>query len=722
MAQQVVNIGTNPNDGTGEALRSAVSKFNSNFTEVYALQSQTINAGAVDYDFSGATDEQRIQLAINDAVLRGFDRVYVPAFMSPYNVDQVTFSDTVKMVREGGVAAGGVWDAAAYGGKVSSLAYTEHGYSIREAAKACAANGGGTVDCQGFPSNAVIVLATDICGLLATHETSPITFVWGAHEIRVKATQSLRSHHHHTLFGGTFISKDENGTRVLATTMFNETGLVPVTITTTDGSGVVVKDASAGWARLEVGSPLVIHGRVPPLGSDNTTINVGGGIDGVTQTITVVSTTGFATTGGLGANVIRIEDEIITYTSVNATQFLNCTRGAMGTTAAAHANSTRVDRVTYEPFYVKSISGSNLTLDHGQTMDLAATALLAFLGPLDISFGGFGTFDGNQDPSADDAGNPQGILVRYGRNITVTPGLRFKNFNHGAIDCECCQDFFVDVDVTDCGFPSLAVGWGVVLFGRQKRFTVQVDGADCAVGVVVVDDRSSSPQVTDGPAEDGYVLVRRWKGTGSGNESGIAASGSQRCKYEIGPSSNVSATGIGISLTTAQWVTNTAGVDNVCIAHPMSAPGGGTLINVDSSYANKPTTVISYMVRPILITPDGVTVVRPTALHTLTYGVTVTPVPNRATHQVISITDGVAFTIANPASTQRGNDLVFTLEIQNNHSAAHGTITMGGEYMLEGGGTTLPAIANGKRRYFSFRRNGSASKWIAAGQSAADIS
>jgi len=35
MTQQVINIGTNPNDGTGDALRTAFSKINQNFTEVY---------------------------------------------------------------------------------------------------------------------------------------------------------------------------------------------------------------------------------------------------------------------------------------------------------------------------------------------------------------------------------------------------------------------------------------------------------------------------------------------------------------------------------------------------------------------------------------------------------------------------------------------------------------------------------------------------------------
>lgn len=37
MAQQIINIGTNPNDGSGDPLRTAFDKSNDNFTELYGL-------------------------------------------------------------------------------------------------------------------------------------------------------------------------------------------------------------------------------------------------------------------------------------------------------------------------------------------------------------------------------------------------------------------------------------------------------------------------------------------------------------------------------------------------------------------------------------------------------------------------------------------------------------------------------------------------------------
>lgn len=43
MAKQTINIGTNPNDGTGDTLRAAGGKINDNFTEVYNTSNAAFN-------------------------------------------------------------------------------------------------------------------------------------------------------------------------------------------------------------------------------------------------------------------------------------------------------------------------------------------------------------------------------------------------------------------------------------------------------------------------------------------------------------------------------------------------------------------------------------------------------------------------------------------------------------------------------------------------------
>lgn len=59
MTKQVVGIGTAPNDGTGDPLRTAFTKCNDNFTELYnglqptgtpASSSATGVAGTIQYD------------------------------------------------------------------------------------------------------------------------------------------------------------------------------------------------------------------------------------------------------------------------------------------------------------------------------------------------------------------------------------------------------------------------------------------------------------------------------------------------------------------------------------------------------------------------------------------------------------------------------------------------------------------------------------------------
>ena len=66
-----------------------------------------------------------------------------------------------------------------------------------------------------------------------------------------------------------------------------------------------------------------------------------GGIDNVVTTITVDDTSAFPSSGR-----IDIDTELITYTSKNATQFLGCTRGANGSTAASHSDNATVTNAT----------------------------------------------------------------------------------------------------------------------------------------------------------------------------------------------------------------------------------------------------------------------------------------------------------------------------------------------------------------------------------------
>lgn len=143
MAQQTINA-TPPNSGAGDPLATGWAKTNANFTELYALQSKTLSAA--DPRFAGATNEASINNAINmpniGAVATGTPRVYIPAFMVPFNGSLVTFSPLVQMVREGG--SFDVYDLLAYGVTLGDQAVgATPGYNAAVAAAIAA--GGGTV-------------------------------------------------------------------------------------------------------------------------------------------------------------------------------------------------------------------------------------------------------------------------------------------------------------------------------------------------------------------------------------------------------------------------------------------------------------------------------------------------------------------------------------------------------------------------------------------------
>lgn len=67
MAQQNINLGTSPNDGTGDPLRIAFDKTQDNFTELYAAVSALSNIDILSVSTAGGTitlnfgdEEQRI--------------------------------------------------------------------------------------------------------------------------------------------------------------------------------------------------------------------------------------------------------------------------------------------------------------------------------------------------------------------------------------------------------------------------------------------------------------------------------------------------------------------------------------------------------------------------------------------------------------------------------------------------------------------------------------
>lgn len=95
MAQQVINIGTSPNDGTGDQLRTAFDKCNDNFTELYA----GTGGGAVD-SVNGQTGVVVLDATDVDALQRDGSN-------ANSDIDIDTFSFNAKSLHTKGTAGTG---------------------------------------------------------------------------------------------------------------------------------------------------------------------------------------------------------------------------------------------------------------------------------------------------------------------------------------------------------------------------------------------------------------------------------------------------------------------------------------------------------------------------------------------------------------------------------------------------------------------------------------
>lgn len=141
MSQQLINLGSVANDGTGSPLRTGGQDINANFTELYAagIAQKTVNAST----YTGGSPEAQITAAIADAVSRSMLYVYIPASMLPYSCSSVTYNTAVRLIREGGDPT--TWDVEAYGADATRVGDATLG--VLAAIAGAQAAGGGRVYC-----------------------------------------------------------------------------------------------------------------------------------------------------------------------------------------------------------------------------------------------------------------------------------------------------------------------------------------------------------------------------------------------------------------------------------------------------------------------------------------------------------------------------------------------------------------------------------------------
>jgi hypothetical protein len=103
-----------------------------------------------------------------------------------------------------------------------------------------------------------------------------------------------------------------------------------------------------------------------------------------------------------------------------------------------------------------------------------------------------------------------------------------------------------------------------------------------------------------------------------------------------------------------------------------------------------------------------------TAREVVTYAASMTPNQRNGASHTITITNGTAFTINNPANSVDG--AVVTIILRNTSGGAHGAITWGAGYRMAG---ALAAIATANSRSIQFIYDGT--NWVETFRSAADV-
>ncbi len=546
--------------------------------------------------FAGATVQLKLTAAIAFAKAGNFKYVFIPESFLPYDGSTVTYDKAVQLTTNLKLQPG-VLDARAYGGLPNA------GTAIQIAC-GFLPDAGGVVDARGFTGNQVV--AGDMLFSVATEK--PIKIEFG------RSTWSCQQGNFATIlsFFGSNIEINGNETTFILNDGQNQSAMFHTDVnagvayaSVTNGNATITIPGSGPNALTRGVLPvknkaISIFGHVPTGGQrDNTTLN--GAIDGVqTAGITLTSTAGLMTTttqSAFGFMSIKIDNEIISYTGYSGNVLTGVTRGQFGSTAAAHLNLAAVDRVVYDNYIIRTVSGSNpytITLDRAVT-GVTGTLMASHIGPADCSMTGTLTLDGNR-PAADTTANGEAVQIWYGCRFKTDRTCVFQNWDHACVHTN--QHMFAVIDGTflNTGTQSAGLGFTVLFFTGSKYCTAYGDYENVTTGPAC-DDRTSVPQDQDNSSLGCKFFPR----TINNVLKGVVLEGTSH-SFAFIPSVenwNLALGGYAFGLNNPQW--NTAGVasGNVVIIGFVSPVG--TIANLSAGSINN--EVVSYT--PGAVINDG---------------------------------------------------------------------------------------------------------------------
>jgi hypothetical protein len=262
------------------------------------------------------------------------------------------------------------------------------------------------------------------------------------------------------------------------------TKVVQTTCTATAASqDVVVVDAS--YARKGAIAAIEAGVRNP-----NVVGALAGSIDASQTTLILADASLFPASGKL-----FVEDEIIAWTSKSVNTLNNLTRGALGTVAATHADTTAVNYAGRMYAEIIAVNGSTLTLDEAVPHAMTGAAIT-------LGTHGARVLGGRWKGRRATAGNTKAVLLDGSSGCEVELeevdecGLTSVFLRRGARGNNVHS-----FAIRDTGKPAVPSGAAVFLFNgcRANHIHRLAISGDCNVGIYS-DTRTSTPDEWDSPS------------------------------------------------------------------------------------------------------------------------------------------------------------------------------------------------------------------------------
>lgn len=221
-----------------------------------------------------------------------------------------------------------------------------------------------------------------------------------------------------------------------------------------------------------------------------------------------------------------LQNEVISYDSIEGRTLQGVSRGRLGTLARPHKSGTILAGATAYVGEVTRVSGKEVSVRTPIHQTIRGADMI--VGSRRVGLVGL-TIDGSRQTQAPSPGNPYPIKMRFSRWATVRD-VAFPSGDHGGLsladgtrDSQVISNTFLDQ-----GWPQQDLGSAIWLFRRVRRSRIvgNTVGGDTFHGITL-DDRTQTFSGWDGASGGNLIMSNALTSTaaGSGN-SGIMVAGS----------------------------------------------------------------------------------------------------------------------------------------------------------------------------------------------------